>query len=365
FGWVAALAVIVLLAAGAYYGARALLGFGYDDYDGPGQEDVVIQVEEGDTTGKIARTLADADVVASAAAFINASEANSEVRAVQPGYYQMKTKASGDQAAERIVADDAHVGNFEIEPGRQLEDVTLEDDSTIDGVLQRLADASCAELGGKDTCVSVDDLTEAISETDPVELGVPEWAGEEAADGESVHKLEGLIMPGDYDIRPGSSATELLQQVLETSSNRLQAAGLPDSAGELDPYEVLVAASVIQREGTTPDFEKVSRVIRNRLDDDMMLRMDSTINYLNDTQSIRTTADQRAKDNPYNTYRNRGLPPTPISSPGSEAIAAALHPADGDWKYFVKCESDGTSCFTDNYAEHQQEVADAQERGVY
>src|SRR5699024_11669951 len=94
FGWVAALAVIVLLAAGAYYGARALLGFGYDDYDGPGQEDDVIQVEEGDTTGKIARTLADADVVASAEAFITASEANSEVRAVQPGYYQMKTKES-------------------------------------------------------------------------------------------------------------------------------------------------------------------------------------------------------------------------------------------------------------------------------
>src|SRR5699024_487298 len=60
FGWVAALAVVVLVAAGAYFGARELLGFGYDDYDGAGEKDVVIHVADGDTTGKIARTLADA-----------------------------------------------------------------------------------------------------------------------------------------------------------------------------------------------------------------------------------------------------------------------------------------------------------------
>ena len=365
FGWVAALAVVVLVAAGAYFGARELLGFGYDDYDGAGENDVVIHVADGDTTGKIARTLADADVVASAEAFIAASEDNTKIRTVQPGYYRMKTRASGEHAVRRLVSDGARVGYFQIEPGRQLTKVSLPDDSTIDGVLQRLSEASCAELDGEDTCVSVADLTEAIENTDLAKLGVPEWARAGAAKGKSLHKLEGLIAPGDYNVRPGSSAVELLQQVMEKSSSRLQAAGLPDSTDQLDPYEVLITASVIQREGITEDFAKISRVIHNRLTADMRLQMDSTINYVNETQSIRTTKKQRAEQGPYNTYRKQGLPPTPISSPGTEAIEAALHPAEGDWKYFVKCESDGRSCFTNSYAEHKRKVADAQERGVY
>ena|GEM_PF-215567 len=365
FGWVAALAVIVLLAAGAYFGVRELLGFGYDDYEGAGEKDVVIHVAEGDTTGIIGRTLAEADVVASAEAFVAASEDNTKIRTVQPGYYRMKTQASGEHAVRRIVSDESRVGYFQIEPGRQLAKVSLPDDSTIDGVLQRLSEASCAELGGEDTCVSVADLTEAIENTDLAKLGVPEWARKGAAEGKSLHKLEGLIAPGDYNVRPGSSAVELLQQVMEKSASRLQAAGLPDSTDRLDPYEVLITASVIQREGITEDFAKISRVIHNRLAADMQLQMDSTINYVNETQSIRTTKKQRAEQGPYNTYRNQGLPPTPISSPGTEAIEAALHPAEGDWKYFVKCESDGQSCFTNSYAEHKREVADAQERGVY
>lgn len=366
-GWVAAIAVIVLLAAAAYFGGRELLGIGYDDYTGAGEAETVIKVSEGDTTRQIALTLADADVVASAEAFIAAGQDSSQVRAVQPGYYVMKKKASGEHAVDRIVADSARVGQFQVRPGLQLEDLTMPDGSTTKGILTRLSEASCADLNGESTCVSVDKLTKTIAGADLAALGVPEWAVDDAAKAPGLRKLEALITPGHYNVRPGSNAQELLRQVLETSSSRLRAAGLPDAAADTGygPYEVLTIASLVQREGISEDFAKISRVIYNRLAQGMKLGLDSTINYVQDTPTVRTTDEERATEGPYNTYLNPGLPPTPISSPSAEAIEAALNPAAGDWMYFVKCETNGKSCFSTSYAEHQSTAAEARQRGVY
>ena len=366
-GWVAAIAAIVLLAGAAYVGGRELLGIGYDDYTGAGEAETVVKVSEGDTTRQIAVTLAEADVVASAEAFIVAGKESSQVRAIQPGYYVMKTKASGQNAVQRIVADSARAGHFEVRPGLQLEDITMPDGSTTAGILRRLSEASCTKLNGESTCISVDKLSKTIAGADPAALGVPEWAVDNAAKAQGLRKLEGLIAPGHYNVRPGSGAEELLRKVLETSASRMQAAGLPDAAADTGygPYEVLTIASLIQREGITEDFGKISRVIYNRLAQDMLLGLDSTINYVQDTPTVRTTDEERAKEGPYNTYRNPGLPPTPISSPSDDAIKMALNPPAGDWLYFVRCQASGKSCFSTNYADHQRKATDARQRGVY
>ena len=86
---------------------------------------------------------------------------------------------------------------------------------------------------------------------------------------------------------------------------------------------------------------KVSRVIYNRLAVPMKLEFDSTVNYALDRASIATTAEDRANPSPYNTYQVMGLPPTPISSPGPDAVDAALNPAEGSWLFFVKVEPGG------------------------
>lgn len=366
--WLAAVAVLVLLAGGAYFGARELLGFGYADYSGTGDQDVVVEVEDGDTTRQIAVTLAEANVVASAEAFVAASEDAAQVRAIQPGYYVVQTRMSGENAVDAITADKARVGHFQVRPGLRLMDATDGDGSVTErGILSRLSEASCAKLNGQSTCVSVEKLTATVSEADLAKLGVPDWAVEDAAQGEGVRKIEGLIAPGHYNVRPGSSAQELLHQVLTESADRLQLAGLPDVASGTGygPYEVLIIASLIQQEAIKSDFAKVSRVIYNRLDQGMPLQFDSTVNYLEQAPTIRTSDAERAKDTPYNTYQNTGLPPTPISSASPEAIKAAANPAEGQWLYFVKCQKNGKSCFSETYAEHQKAVADAQERGVY
>jgi UPF0755 protein len=368
FVWIGMVVVLALIAVGGYYGYKQLTGIGdYDDFAGQGKEDVIVQVKSGESTGDIAGTLHDAGVVASARAFVVAAESNTKVRGVQPGYYVMKKNASGKAAVAKIVDAKSQVGQFEIKPGAQLESITQPNNTVVDGIIAKLAKASCADLNGKSTCVPPEQLSQVIQTADLAKLGAPDWAIPDANKAEPKRRLEGLIVPGVYDVKPGLTAEELWTQLVSASATQLQAWNMPTLADNTGytPYQVLVMASLIEREAITKDFAKVSRVTYNRLHDGMRLQYDSTINYVLDRPAIRTNDSDRAKVGPYNTYGNSGLPPTPISSPGEGALKAAAAPEAGTWLYFVKCEKDGTSCFATTDDEHEANKATARTNGAY
>ncbi len=365
-GWVAAIAVIALLAGGAWYGFNRF--FGYDDFDGAGTDDVVFQVDDGDTTSAIGAKLTTAGVVASTKAFVKAGEGNPKLARVQHGFYVMKSHMSGASAVDRITDAAARVGQLEIRPYTQFDDITQPDGKITPGVYSLMAKASCAQLNGKSTCVSADDLRKAVEAADLKQLGVPDWAIEPAnkADRKD-RRLEGLIAPGLYDVKPGSTAQEILGQLVHTSAEAIQNAGLtPQSTGPgMTPYQTLIIASIIEREAVKADFGKLSRVIYNRLKIPMRLQMDSTVNYVLDRPTLATNDKDRDRPGPYNTYKTNGLTPTPIAVPSPDAIKAAVKPPDGDWVYFVKCEKNGLSCFAVNNDDHRKNVDLAKERGVF
>ncbi len=363
--WVAALAVIAVIGGGAWYGIQQI--FGYDDYPGTGDADVVIEIGQGDSTNAIGAELTTAGVVASGKAFVKASSDNQKVLSLQPGYYAMKTKMSGAAAVAKLTSPDARVGVLQVRAGTQLDDVTQPDGTVTPGVFSLLSKASCAQLNGQSTCVSVDDLRKLAASADLKAMGVPDWAAGDAAKSTDSRRIEGLVAPGVYDVKPGWKADELLGYVLKSSATKIQAASLAASTtvNGQNPYQVLVIASLIEREGVNQDFEKISRVIYNRLATNMRLQLDSTVNYLLDKPVVTTTDADRTRPGPYNTYLNAGLPPTPIGSPSSDAIKAALQPADGNWVFFVKCEKNGLSCFASTAAEHQQNITLAKQRGAY
>ncbi|MEU4525391.1 endolytic transglycosylase MltG, partial [Amycolatopsis sp. NPDC024027] len=364
-GWVAAIAVIALLAGGAWYGFNRF--FGYDDFDGAGTDDVVFQVADGDTTSAIGAKLTTAGVVASTKAFVKAGEGNPKLARVQHGFYVMKSHMSGASAVDRITDAAARVGQLEIRPYTQFDDITQPDGKVTPGVYSLMAKASCAQLNGKSTCVSADDLRKAVDAADLKQLGVPDWAIEPAnkADRKD-RRLEGLIAPGLYDVKPGSTAQEILGQLVHTSAEAIQNAGLsPQATGPgMTPYQTLIIASIIEREAVKADFGKLSRTIYNRLKINMRLQMDSTVNYVLDRPTLLTDEADRAKSGAYNTYRNTGLPPTPIAVPSSDAIKAAVKPPDGEWLFFVKCEKNGLSCFAVSNDEHNKNRDLAKARGV-
>ncbi|MEV6642174.1 endolytic transglycosylase MltG [Amycolatopsis sp. NPDC051371] len=365
-GWVAALVVIVLLGGGAYYGFNKI--FGYEDFEGSGDGDVLFQVDDGDSTSAIGAKLATAGVVASGKAFVKAGEDNPKLSRIQHGFYVMKSHMSGASAVDRILATGSRVGQLEIRPYTQFDDITQPDGKVTPGVYSLMAKASCAQIDGKSTCVSADDLRKVVDGADLKTLGVPDWAIEPAnkADRKD-RRLEGLIAPGLYDVRPGATAQEIIGQLVRSSTEAIQNAGLsPQSTGPgMTPYQTLIIASIIEREAVKADFGKLSRVIYNRLASNMRLQMDSTVNYVLDRPTLATNDDDRLRAGAYNTYKNAGLTPTPISVPSPDAIQAAVHPATGDWLYFVKCEKNGLSCFAVSFDDHKANINLAKQRGVF
>ncbi|HKM24428.1 MAG TPA: endolytic transglycosylase MltG, partial [Corynebacterium sp.] len=126
----------------------------------------------------------------------------------------------------------------------------------------------------------------------------------------------------------------------------------------------LTAASLVEREAPAGDFDKVARVILNRLEEPMRLEFDSTVNYGLPDVEVATTDEDRATVTPWNTYAKDGLPETPIAAASMEAITAMENPADGNWLFFVTVDQDGTTVFNDTFEEHLADVQQALESGV-
>jgi UPF0755 protein len=366
--WVVVAMVLAVGGVGAYYGYQTLSGIGsFDDYSGSGESDVVIEVKDGDPVGAIATTLKDQGVVASARAFTQAGVNDNRLTSIQPGFYLMKTKMSGAFAVARMVDPQAKVPGLDLKGGVTLHDITGGDGKVVKGLLSQLSDASCVKIGGKQTCVSVDDLRKAAETTDPAALGVPDWALADVSKAPAANRLEGLIVRGVYQIKPGADANALLKDLITTSAMKLQGYGIPGATAQTGfrPYEVLVLAGLVEKEGIEKDFGKISRVLYNRLAVGQMLQLDSTVNYKLDKPRITTSDEDRARAGAYNTYQTVGLPPTPIGAPSREAVEAALKPHDGKWLYFVKCQKDGTSCFNEDFTAHDATQKKAQAEGVF
>ena len=147
---------------------------------------------------------------------------------------------------------------------------------------------------------------------------------------------EGLLFPAQYSFARDTSASQVLQAMVNRFRAEIIGQEVLGVTGKYSPLEILTVASIVQSEGDTADFSKVARVIFNRLKISMPLQMDSTVHYIKKVrgQIFLSTSSTLIKS-PYNTYKHYGLPPSPIGNPGTAAMDAALHPAIGEWLYFI------------------------------
>ncbi len=177
----------------------------------------------------------------------------------------------------------------------------------------------------------------------PRALGLPAWAK---------GRPEGFLFPATYDVAGNETADEVLGRMVKRFNQASADLDLENRARKrgMTPYQVLTIASILQAEVAPQDFAKVARVIMNRLDANMPLQLDSTVNYVLGIRESVLNEDQLATKSEYNTYLVEGLPPTPINSPGADAIDAALNPAKGDWLYFVTVDPETQNTkFTNSY----------------
>jgi UPF0755 protein len=174
--------------------------------------------------------------------------------------------------------------------------------------------------------------------------------------------LEGYLFPNTYlivlDSNPKMIVGQMLQafksQVAEPlSSDVVETAGNDGAqARSRALYQAVVVASMIEREAKVEkDRPLISAVIWNRLRKGMKLEVDATVQYALGEHRGRLFYSDLAVISPYNTYRNPGLPPGPISNPGLASIKAALHPANVDYLYYV-ARPDGSHVFSHTLEEH-------------
>ncbi|NNG95786.1 endolytic transglycosylase MltG [Gordonia araii NBRC 100433] len=350
----AAVFVVAALGAGGYLVADrfGLLASSKDFSSQTGDADVLVTIPDNSTLTDFGRILSDAGVVGSSKAFISAADN----QPLAGGIYKLRTGISAATAVEMMSGETHRVGRLVVPEGVQLEAKRGVDRKTVPGVFDRIETVTSVDLNGEKIGITVEQLENAAKTASAEELGIPAWAREAFADlAGDYRRIEGLVAPGTWEaIDPKATPVEVLHHLITDSTRRYESWGLLSANNSgLKPYEVLVAASVAEREvNSVDDLPKVARVILNRLDKKQRLEMDSTTNYTAAETNIDVHGENYKADTRWNTYRVFGLPPTPIATVGEKAMKAMLDPPEGNWLYFITVDKQGTTKFSATFKEH-------------
>lgn len=337
------------------------------DFQGRGNgEEQVVEIKEGSSISALGPELEDRGIVRSNKAFQAAAASNPDASNVKPGFYRLEGEMSAEAAVEALVDPDHRITPLQVYGGATLMDVNVVGGQTRPGILSMIQQVSCGEKPTPE-CANVEKLSDVAANADPAALGVPEWAHDTVAGrAGDAKRLEGLIAPGEYIVDPHASAQDVLKDLITRSAKLYDDTGIVNRAQAigLTPYELLTAASLVEREAPAGEFDKVARVILNRLKEPMRLEFDSTVNYGLPNVEVATTNEDRERVTPWNTYAMDGLPQTPIASPSKDAIEAMENPAEGNWLFFVTVDENGTTIFNDTFEQHLEDTQRAYDSGI-
>lgn len=152
-----------------------------------------------------------------------------------------------------------------------------------------------------------------------------------------VSGLEGYLFPDTYIFDKKSTTQDIVQKMLDNFDKKVT----PEMRAEIEKQgrtlnDVIIMASIVQQEASsTEEMSRIAGVFYNRIAIDMPLQSDATVNYITGKGLRQATTEDTKIDSPYNTYKYRGLPPTPICNPGLDAIKAAIRPEKNDYYYFL------------------------------
>jgi UPF0755 protein len=301
----------------------------------PGKK-VTIEIVPGSSTNKIAEILEKNGIINSAKVFAIYSKLGSR-GPFQSGKYEIQKNLGASKAADALEkGPKINYENFTIIPGERIVDISKK----------------AGELPG----LTTKRFDEILKEGDYRSKFMPA----------ETNNLEGFLLPETYLIASGENEGDLIRNSLQSCETRAELNGLTSEFKGLTPYQIVIVASLIEKEARFDgDRTKIASVIYNRLEIGMPLQIDATVLYgLGRSGGSLSNADLK-KDTPFNTYLNKGLPPTPISMISMDSLKAALNPADTDFMFYVLTDKKtGEHKFGKTYEEHLLNIEDAKSRGV-
>ncbi len=287
-------------------------------------------VPKGAGTKRIAKLLEEAGLINKSYAFVAAAKRLELDDVLKAGDYKLKKSMTTDQIVQKIAAGDVFV---------DLVKVTIPEGFEYVEIADRLEEMKLIDRA------KFDDLAENYAFDYRFLNG----------DRQYEHRLEGFLYPATYNIAAGGDELSILKMMLDAFDGHFTDEYYERTA-ELGYTvdQIVTLASVVERECMArEELAKISAVFHNRLNDDHKLEACSTVQYITKERKEKMLNADIAVDTPYNTYIYQGLPPSPICSPGSDAIKAALYPAEGKWYYFVVTgDGDGRHNFSETYEQH-------------
>lgn len=318
-------AIISIVLVGIYYGNRLLSTTKNTSY-------VEIEIPKNSSTQEIANILYEKSIIRSKYYFIFAERVLHKNKVIQSGSFIVPKQIPLSQLANVLAryGKDANMVKITIPEGYTSEQI--------------------GELLEKNGLITKNVfLNEAANWKDNSYWflnGIPQDS----------HRLDGFLFPNTYFFSKNAKAQEIIHAMLEQFNNEISPYKNYIVENKYNTRNLIIAASLIEKEARKDiDRPKIASVIYNRLDKGMPLQIDATILYVIGHKDKLYNKDL-AVQSPYNTYINKGLPPSPICNPGITSIKAAIHPEKTNYLYYVLNEQTNEHVFSNTYQEHMQNV---------
>jgi len=290
---------------------------------------MMIRIPSGSTSQQIAEILYNNNLISSPLIFNIVASISDKDHKLQAGYYQLSPADSMWTILKNITK--GNIATFRI---------TIPEGFTAEQLVDRLADLTEYDknqfLQVAKNAAFLEDMLNINKE-------------------DTIYKLEGFLYPSTYEI-PHDFTPENIMKVFVREFERNWWHKLNNLNLKYTPYEIITIASMIEKEAKLPEEKPlISGVIYNRLEQNMLLQIDATIQYImEERKEVILYSDLRI-NSLYNTYLNRGLPPGPICNPGDNALQASINPLETDYLFYFAV-NDGSHIFTETYQEHIYEL---------
>jgi UPF0755 protein len=326
WGRLLALGVVLVILAGAAWFANSL----FQPFAGDGEGNVRVVIPQGATLGDIADLLEQEGVIANASFFELRTRLSGRSGDLKPGPYDLRNDMSYTAVLDRLEQGvPPNVVLVTVPEGRSRGEVAP--------LVKRL-DGNYLRA------------TRRHPALDPRDYG-----------GKGAKSLEGFLFPATYELKKGQPVRRLVARQLAAFKENFDKVDLSFAKRKnLDAYDVLTIASLVERETAIPkERPLVASVIYNRLRDDIRLDIDATTRFVAGNWDEPLKVSELEDPDPYNTRVHFGLPPGPIGSPGLASIKAAANPARTDYIFYVAAVcGNGRHEFAESNAEFERYVAE-------
>jgi len=294
-----------------------------------------VTIEPGLEPLAIGQLLQKNDVIENANDFLCYVKKTNAGEKIQAGYYEIQLPVSLEQIVPMLQRAQIQIVRVTLPEGLRMDElaVRLEQALTVNNTRTRFSADEFLALAADKTIIDTFSYTKGKK------------------------SLEGFLFPDTYEIAKNASSQDVLDLLLTTFTDKVTASAPLTTSKTLSPYQVVVLASILEKEAGKSFEEKqtIAGILLKRMKNGWLLQVDATFLYEKKDWKAPITNQDKASTSLYNTYKYKGLPPTPICNPGIDNIRAVLNPKESSYWFYLHGK-DGVVRYAKTNEEHQQNI---------